>query len=456
MNASSPASDRLLIVEDDEGLRRQYRWVFPELKLELATSREEAVAAIGRQAVSVAIVDLGLPPCPDDATEGLATLASIRELSPTTKVIIATGQEERAHALRAVELGAYDFCQKPVDADVIRLIVNRARGLYQLEAEVRRLADERAVSPVHGIIGSSPQMLSVLRTIEKVAPTDVSVLLLGESGTGKELLAHAIHALSRRADGPFVPLNCGAVPETLIESELFGHERGAFTGAVKQTLGKIESADGGTLFLDEIGDVPRPMQVKLLRFLQDQVVERVGGRRSIQVNVRVVCATNQNLTQLIDDGQFREDLFYRINEVAVNVPPLRERTGDAALLASYFLKRFAAEFDRPVHTLSPEALLAIETHPWRGNVRELEHRVKRAIIMATGSIIGTADLELGAGAEPKSSLDLREARLRAEAQVLRQALAQTGSNVSQAAKLLGISRPTLYDLMRQHGFAADV
>lgn len=455
MNEPSAASRHLLIVEDDEGLRRQYRWVFPELRLSLAGTREEAIAVIRRREPAVAIVDLGLPPCPDDPTEGLATLASIRELSPSTKVVIATGQGAREHAIRSIELGAYDFYQKPVDAEVLRLIVDRARKLFDLEDEIRRLGEARPASPIEGIIGSSPQIVSVLRTIEKIAPTDATVLLLGESGTGKEVLANAIHRLSRRANGPFVALSCAAIPESLFESELFGHERGAFTGAIKQTLGKIECADGGTLFLDEIGDVPQPMQVKLLRFLQNQVVERVGGRRAIQVDVRVVCATHQNLTQLITDGRFREDLFYRINEVGVAVPPLRSRVGDAPLLASYFLKHFASEFNRPVRAFAPGALHAIEAHPWRGNVRELENRVKRAVIMASGSVIGARDLELEENPEPVPSLDLREARLRAEAQVLRQALAQTGSNVSQAAKLLGISRPTLYDLMRQHGIGED-
>lgn len=451
MKGTSSQSETLLIVEDDDGLRRQYRWVFPELTLSLAGSRPEAIAIIRSQAISVAIVDLGLPPFPDDATEGLETLASIRELSPATKVIIATGQEDRAHALRAIELGAYDFYQKPIEPEVLRLIVDRARRLFDLEAENRRLAEADAASPIEGIIGSSPQIVSLLRTIEKVAPADVSVLLLGESGTGKELLAHAIHALSPRAKGPFIPLSCAAIPESLFESELFGHERGAFTGAIKQTLGKIECANGGTLFLDEIGDVPQAIQVKLLRFLQDQVVERVGGRRAIQVDVRIVCATHQNLAHLIADGRFREDLFYRIKEVGVQVPPLRERIGDAPLLANYFLKRFAVEFNRPVRAFTPAALLAIAINPWRGNVRELENRVKRATIMTSGSLIGAEDLELDAASEPTLSLDLREARLRAEAHVLRQALSQTGSNVSQAAKLLGISRPTLYDLMRQHG-----
>jgi two-component system, NtrC family, response regulator len=458
MNENSPVSDNLLIVEDDEGLRRQYRWVFPKFQLHVVGCRKEALDIIARQRISVAIVDLGLPPYPDEATEGLATLAAIRELSPTTKVVIATGQEDRAHALRAIELGAYDFYQKPVEPEVLSLIVNRARNLFELEAENVRLAKARQASPIEAVICGSPEMMSVLRTIEKVAPTDATVLLLGESGTGKELLAHAIHALSPRAKAPFVALSCAAIPDTLFESELFGHERGAFTGAVKQTIGKIEYANCGTLFLDEIGDVPQPMQVKLLRFLQNQVIERVGGRQPIQVDCRVVCATHQNLTKLIAEGRFREDLFYRINEVGVRVPALRERTGDVPLLAKYFLKHFAIELKRPVHAFTPEALVAIEAHSWRGNVRELENRVKRAVIMASASVVGTEDLELEGALgerEPQLTLNLREARLRAEALVIRQALSQAGANVSQAAKLLGISRPTLYDLIRQHGLGVD-
>jgi two-component system NtrC family response regulator len=400
-------------------------------------------------------VDLGLPPCPDDPTEGLATVAGIREASPHTKVIIATGQGAREHALRSVELGAYDFFEKPVQPELLKLVVDRARRLFDLEQELSRLAEIREASPIDRIIGSSPEVTALRGMIEKIAPMDVSVLLLGESGTGKELLAHAIHALSPRAKQPFVALSCAAIPDTLFESELFGHERGAFTGAVKQVIGKVEAANRGTLFLDEIGDVPQPMQVKLLRFLQDQVIERVGGRQPIQVDVRVVCATHQNLTQLITEGRFREDLYYRINEIGVQVPPLRSRTGDAPLLAKYFLNRFAAEFKRPVRAFTPDALQAIDENAWRGNVRELENRIKRATIMASGPLVGVEDLELEKPVRPnRSTLDLRQARLRAEAEVLRQAFALAGANVSEAARLLGVSRPTLYDLMRQHGLAA--
>lgn len=454
--AAEERLDSVLIVEDDEGLRRQYRWAFPNLELSLATTREEAVDMLRRATFAVAIVDLGLPPSPDDPSEGLATLALIREQSPGTKVIVATGQGSRENALKAIELGAFDFFEKSIEPEVLQLIVDRARRQFDLESEIKRLAEERrSSSPIDGIVASSPEMMSVLRTIEKVARTDVAVLLLGESGTGKELLAQAIHELSERAKGPFVAISCAAIPETLLESELFGHEKGAFTGAISQAIGKIESANRGTLFLDEIGDVPQSMQVKLLRFLQNRVIERIGGRRSIQIDVRIVCATHQNLAHLISDGRFREDLFYRINEVAVRVPPLRERTGDASLLANFFLRRFAEEFHRPVRTFSSGAREAIETYSWRGNVRELENRVKRATIMASGGVVGITDLELEDGDDQSRSLNLRDARFEAEARVLRQALSIAGANISQTAKLLGISRPTLYDLMRQHQLELD-
>ena len=312
----------LLIVDDDVGLLRQLRWAFSDHKVYPAGTRQEAIDIVRTEVIPVAIVDLGLPPDPDGASEGLATLSGILAAAPATKVIIATENETREHALRAIALGAYDFYQKPIDVDVLQLIVSRAQHMFELEAENRRLAEVAPASPVDGIIASSAEMLRVLRNVEKIAPTDVTVLLLGESGTGKELLAHAIHRMSARAHGPFVPINCAAIPETLLESELFGHEKGAFTGAVRLNVGKMESADHGTLFLDEIGDVPLAMQVKLLRFLQDQIVERVGGRKPIQVDVRIICATNQDLDRMMAEGRFREDLYYRLNEVAIRVPPL--------------------------------------------------------------------------------------------------------------------------------------
>src|SRR6201997_1999634 len=338
----------LLIVDDDPGLLRQLRWAFSDHKVYPASTRQEATDLVRKNPVPVAIVDLGLPPDPNGASEGLAILADILTIAPATKVIIATGNETREHALQAIALGAYDFYQKPIDIDVLQLIVSRAERMFELEDENRRLAEVAQTSPVDGIIASSPEMLRVLRSLEKIAPTDVAVLLLGESGTGKELLARAVHKMRRRSGGPFVPINCAAIPETLLESELFGHEKGAFTGALRQTIGRIESADRGTLFLDEIGDVPLPMQVKLLRFLQDQIVERVGGRKPVQVDVRIVCATNQDLDRMMGEGRFREDLYYRLNEMTLGVPPLRERLGDAVVLASFFLRHFVSEFGRPV------------------------------------------------------------------------------------------------------------
>jgi two-component system NtrC family response regulator len=446
----------LLIVDDDPGLLRQLRWAFSDHKVYPASTRQEAADLVRKDPVPVAIVDLGLPPDPDGASEGLAILADILAIAPATKVIIATGNETREHALQAIALGAYDFYQKPIDIDVLQLIVTRAERIFDLEAENRRLLEATAASPIDGIIASSPEMLGVLRNIEKMAPTDVAVLLRGESGTGKELLARAVHKLSPRAREPFVPINCAAIPETLLESELFGHEKGAFTGALKQTIGRIESADRGTLFLDEIGDVPLPMQVKLLRFLQDQVVERIGGRSPVQVDVRIVCATNQDLNLMMAEGRFREDLYYRLNEVTVQVPPLRERAADVVVLASLFLSRFAAEYGRVARGFNATALAALRDHPWPGNVRELENRVKRAVVMTDGPLLSAADLGLTAPGEDTQSLTIRDARARAEREVLQLALSQAGSNLTKAAKLLGISRPTLYDLMQQHRIGLDL
>jgi two-component system NtrC family response regulator len=445
----------ILLVEDDEGQARQYKWALSDFEVAQAADRENALAEFRRVRPAVAVLDLGLPPDADGSSEGMATLEAMLAMAPETKIIVATGNESREVALRAVQLGAYDFHQKPVDLEVLKLMIARAAKLHAIEAENRRLQELSARSPVDGIVASSPQMTRVLRTIEKIAPTDVAVLLLGESGTGKEVLAHAVHRLSARAKKPFVAINCAAIPETLLESELFGHEKGAFTGAIKQTIGKIEGANGGTLFLDEIGDVPLPMQVKLLRFLQDQVVERVGGHRPIQVDVRIVCATNQDLDHLIGTGRFREDLYYRLNEVRVNVPPLREREGDPVLLANFFLKKFNEQFGRAIKSFASDALTAIAVHPWRGNVRELENRVKRAVVMAEGAAISASDLELAPAELPFGSLDLREARARAERGVIQMALAQSGGNLSRASKLLGISRPTLYGLLEGLGLEVN-
>ena len=442
---------KLLVVEDDEGLRSQYRWAFPSCEVVMAGARPSAIAAMQKEHPPVVIMDLGLPPDPDGVSEGLATLDEVLRIAPETKVIVVTGNGERKNALKAVGLGAYDFCEKPVELEVLRTIIERGLNLHRLEDENRRLAAMPARSPIARIVTANQAMLKICRDVEKLATTHVPVLLLGESGTGKEALAQALHDLGPRAKQPFVAINCGAIPENLLESELFGHERGAFTGAVKQTIGKIESAHRGTLFLDEIGDLPHPLQVKLLRFLQDQVVERIGGRQRIQVDVRIVSATNSSLEQRVSEGTFRGDLFYRMNAVTVRIPPLRDRGGDALLLANYFLGRFNREFGRNIRGFTEAANDAVAAHAWPGNVRELENRMKRAVVMAEGRMIDAADLELAPATHAAMPLDLRAARLRAEREVLQLALARANGTLSVAAKLLGISRPTLYGLMEVHG-----
>jgi two-component system NtrC family response regulator len=450
------AKPKLLIVEDDEGLRSQYRWAFPSCDVVMAGARPSAVANVQKERPPVVIMDLGLPPDPDGVSEGFATLEEVLQIAPETKVIVVTGNGERKNALKAISLGAYDFCEKPVELEVLRTIIDRGLNLHRLEDENRRLAAMPARSPIERIVTANQAMLKVCRDVEKLAATHVPVLLLGESGTGKEALAQALHGLGPRAKHPFVAINCGAIPENLLESELFGYERGAFTGAVKQTIGKIESANHGTLFLDEIADLPHPLQVKLLRFLQDQIVERIGGRQRIQVDVRIVSATNSSLEDRVNEGAFRGDLFYRMNAVTVRIPPLRERNGDALLLANYFLGRFNREFGRNIRGFTEAATAALSNHAWPGNVRELENRMKRAVVMAERRMIDAADLELGLAPHTEVlPLDLRAARLRAEREVLQLALARANGTLSVAAKLLGISRPTLYGLMEVHGIEIE-
>ena len=441
----------LLIVEDDPGLQKQLKWSFDGYEVLVASDRDAAIAVVRRHEPAVATVDLGLPPDPDGASEGLATLEAILSLAPDTKIIMVTGNQDRANAVRAIGLGAYDFYQKPVDPEILGLIVERAFRLHDLQQENRRLVLRQSESPVSGIITNDPAMQKVCRTVEKVAPSDVSVLLLGESGTGKELLARALHHLSPRASKKFVAINCAAIPENLLESELFGYEKGAFTGAAKQTKGKVEFADGGTLFLDEVGDLPFSLQAKLLRFLQERVFERVGGRDEIAVDVRVVCATHQNLAELIKDGRFREDLFYRLSEIVVNIPPMREREGDPALLAHAFLEKFCKNQGRSLQGFSTDAMQAIETYRWPGNAREMENFIKRAVIMADGPQITQEDLGLNLTEAEIFPLNLRQVREEAERKALVRALGRVGGNVLQAAELLGISRPTLYDLLNRHG-----
>jgi two-component system NtrC family response regulator len=453
-STAADAKPKLLIVEDDPGICSQYRWAFPSFSLLIVNDRAQAIATAQREQPPLAIIDLGLPPDPDGISEGLSTLEALQRLVPGIKAIVATGNGERATALAAVSKGAYDFCEKPVELDLMRMVLERGRRLHELEEENRRLTSPGR-SPIERVVTASPVRLKVCRSIEKLAGANVPVLLLGESGTGKELLAQALHGLGPRSKQPFVAINCGAIPENLLESELFGYERGAFTGAHKQTPGKIESANHGTLFLDEIGDLPHPLQVKLLRFLQDQVVERIGGRQRIQVDVRIVSATNQSLEERIADGRFRGDLFYRMNSVTVRIPALRERAGDAVLLANVFLGRFNREFGRSLRGFTQRGIDAMSTHPWPGNVRELENRVKRAVVMAETTLIDAPDLELAADADP-ADLDLRAARHRAERDVIVQAIARSQGRLSAAAKMLGISRPTLYGLIDAHGLEVDV
>ncbi|MCZ8369625.1 MAG: PEP-CTERM-box response regulator transcription factor [Porphyrobacter sp.] len=447
----------LLVIEDDPGLQAQLKWAYDDFEVVIAGDRDSAIAALRSEAPGVVTLDLGLPPDPDGTTEGFAVLDAIMALKPDTKVIVASGHGARESALAAIARGAYDFYQKPIDIDALGLIVRRAFNLRAIEEENRRLvASSSADKTVLGrMITGAPEMVKVARTIERVARTSVSVMLLGASGTGKELLAKGLHDASDRAGGPFVAINCAAIPENLLESELFGHEKGAFTGAVKTTEGKIESADGGTLFLDEVGDIPLPLQVKLLRFLQERTIERVGGRKAIPVNTRIVCATHQDLETMIQQGSFREDLFYRLAEIVVRIPGLAERHGDPVLLAKAFLKRFAAEMNPAVTGFAPDALAAIDGHDWPGNVRELENRVKRAVIMADGRMVNAEDLDLGASDERDLDvLNLKSAREAADRRVIRHALARSEGNISSTAKLLGISRPTLYDLLKQYDLQA--
>ncbi|EGV51902.1 PEP-CTERM-box response regulator transcription factor [Candidatus Endoriftia persephonae] len=440
----------LLIVEDDPGLQSQLRWCFDGYDAKIAGDRESAIAALRRFTPPVVTLDLGLPPDPANVSEGLLTLKQILSLAPHTKVIVVTGNDDRLNALKSLEFGAYDFYQKPIDPEVLKVIIDRAYQLYELEAENRAFSAQQRMTPLDGVIASSTEMISVCRVIERVSPTDATVLLLGESGTGKEVLAKAVHDLSDRSENKFVAINCASIPETLLESELFGYEKGAFTGAAKRTLGKIETATGGTLFLDEIGDMPIGLQAKLLRFLQERVIERVGGREVVPVDVRVVCATNRNLEEMIQSSEFREDLFYRVSEITINIPPLREREGDAVMLAWAFLAKFASQNSSKVRGFSKEALQAIESYFWPGNVREMMNKVKRAVIMAEGSQITPEELQLSSGGENLLPFNLREVRERAEAKAVERALNYVEGNVSKAAELLGVSRPTLYDLVNKH------
>jgi len=440
----------LLLIEDDLGLQKQLRWSFDGYDVVVASDRESALAQVRRHEPAVAIMDLGLPPDADGASEGFATLEQILAIAPDTKVIVLTGNQDRANAVKAIALGAYDFHQKPSEQQMLALVVERAFYLHALQLENRRLQQAGGSTAV-GLLSRDPGMLKVCRSIEKIAPSSASVILLGESGTGKELLARALHQLSSRRSKRFVAINCAAIPDTILESELFGYERGAFTGAVKQTQGKIELAHEGTFFLDEVGDLPMALQAKLLRFLQERVIERIGGHKEIPVDVRVVCATHRNLKDLIAAGQFREDLYYRLSEIVITIPPLRNRIGDAALLAQHFKDSFSAKEGRSGLHFSSQALAMIEAHTWPGNVREMENCIKRAVIMADGPQITAEDLGLGSSDAVEEPINLRQIRDEAEYGAVVKALARSDGNIAKAAELLGVSRPTLYDLLERHG-----
>ncbi|MBD1390522.1 PEP-CTERM-box response regulator transcription factor [Neiella sp. HB171785] len=441
----------LLVVEDDPGIQKQLKWTFTDNEVIVAGDRESAIAALRRHEPKVVTLDLGLPPDEANASEGLATLQEILELAPKTKVIVITGNDDKDNALKAIAMGALDFYQKPIDADTLNVIVSRAFFVAGVEQENERLRSSSLDD--NGFIGNSPQVQQVSRMVDRIAPTEITTLLLGESGTGKEVLARAIHERGPRADKPFIAINCASIPETLLESELFGFERGAFTGAHKQTKGKIECANGGTLFLDEIGDMPYPLQAKILRFLQEKVIERLGGRQEIAVDVKVICATHQDLQGMVAEKSFREDLFYRISEVTINIPPLRERGEDILLLSRAFLQTFSQQFGRKISGFSEEANSALMAHRWPGNIRELQNKIKSAVIMADGKQVTDIDLALMPSSQQteQQPLNLRQVREAAESQAISRAITRSEGNMSKAAELLGVTRPTLYALMDKYG-----
>lgn len=442
---------KLLLVEDDPGLQKQLRWGLDEFEVLVVDNRVAALTELRRHEPGVVIQDLGLPPDPEGVSEGMNCLSEILELSPHTKIVVVTGHGDQENAVRAVAAGAYDFLSKPIDVELLKLVIRRAQYIYDLEIQNALLVENKASSPLDGLIAASKPMLKVCRLVEKVAPTEATILLLGDSGTGKEVLAQAVHKLSNRSDKPFVAINCAAIPEALLESELFGYEKGAYTGATKQTPGKIEYANKGTLFLDEIGDMPMSLQAKLLRFLQERVVERLGGRKEIPVDVRVVCATNQDLEALASQDRFRKDLFYRVSEIAIDIPPLKDRGIDKLVLARYFLGKMQTQQNRVFNGFSASAIGAIEAYDWPGNVREMENRINGAVIMADGKWITTADLRLNEYADDALGLNLRQVRANAESKAIRVALEVAEHNITKASQLLGITRPTLYSLVERYG-----
>ncbi len=448
-NEANGVKETLLVIEDDIGIQKQLKWTFADYNVIQAHDCNSAINALRRHEPKVITLDLGLPPDPDNASEGLATLKEIQALMPRAKIIVITGNDDKEIALKAIEMGAHDFYHKPIDDDILTVIVNRAFVLANLELENEQL--KQFSLDGNGFIGNSPKIQQVCRLVERIAPTDISTLLLGESGTGKEVIAHSIHNLSSRCQQPFVAINCASIPETLLESELFGYEKGAFTGAQKTTKGKVETAEGGTLFLDEIGDMPLPLQAKMLRFLQEKVITRVGGREDIPVDIRIICATHQNLEHMVNEKLFREDLFYRISEITIQIPPLRERDGDIILIARSVLQSQCKSIGKQINGFNDEAVDALIKYPWPGNVRELQNKVKAASIMCDGKQIGAQDLALNID-EKATTLDLNLKKVREDAEkwAISQALSIMNGNISNTANLLGITRPTLYSLMDKY------
>ena len=446
----------LLLVDDDEAIRTQMKWALSaDYEIVSAEDRAGAVENFKKKKPVVTLLDLGLPPRPNDPDEGLAALAELRTFDEMAKVIVISGQGEKKNALEAVAAGAYDFLCKPIDPDELKLLLKRCIYLADLEREYRKAQEGQRAAVFEDMLGTSPQMQGIFSFIRKVATTTAPVLLLGESGTGKEMAALAIHRRGPRKDGPFVPINCNAIPENLLESELFGHEKGSFTGATMQRAGLVETAKGGTLFLDEIGELPPTIQVKLLRYLQEQRFQRVGGRQELASDARIIAATNVDLKAGINQGSFREDLYFRLAVLVISLPPLRERGDDAVLLAQEFLQKYAAQNGKANIAFVPEALRAINRHPWPGNVRELQNRIKRAVIMADGRRITEKDLELSSGIGFSSSTTLKEARENVEREMVQRALKRNLGRISSAAAELGISRPTLYELMEKLGISRE-
>lgn len=443
-------AEKLLIVEDDKGLQTQLKWHFSDYHVVAVADQKAAIAAIRLHEPKVMIQDLGLPPDEDGVKEGFELLQQALHLNPHMKIIVMTGNEGNQHAMQAIKLGSYDFYAKPVDPDTLDLIVQRAFHIHHLEEKNRNLSEQQE-SMLSGLIACDEKMLKICKMIEKIAPTDTSCLLLGDSGTGKEVLANSIHQLSQRNKNNIIAINCAAIPENLIESELFGYEKGAFTGAIKTTIGKIEQAHEGTLFLDEIGDMPLHLQAKLLRFLQERVIERVGGRKQIAIDTRIISATHKNLDEMIQNAEFREDLYYRIAEIQIDIPALKDRGADKILLAKHLLNNFLKKQKVNIIGFSEDAVNAIENHTWPGNVREMENKIKRATIMCEHKYISS--LDLGLSSSESGALNLKEIREKAEKKALKQALISNDNNISVAAKALGITRPTLYDLMKKHNFS---